>query len=343
MTTFVMPRSELVQALEQVKGSVAQKPFIPILTHVLFSGQTVLGYDSEVGVRVNLSVQVPTFNVKATTFLELLKALEAEDVELTVTKDKIHVKCGSHKSSLAQVVEEYPRPNVVIKEGTWRDIPAGFKEAIERAMLAVSGDENNKALSSLYIKGSHVLGGDGKQMVRCSLGEADLPEMLLGKRAVNELLRLGNPSRVALAGNTAVFDFKNLLFLARLREGATFPATQFNELIDRERSVVAVPTGLINALGRLSLLTGEDVKVCMVDFSSPLGTVIKLTGPTASGEELFPPIEGDWHSPQGVNAALAIPLLQYATSWAPAAGEREPLYFSGETAGFEALLAQAKP
>lgn len=343
MAEVTMSRAELVQALEQVKGSVAQKNFLPILTHVLVSGDTMLGYDSEVGVRVKLSKSTPVpFNVKATMFLELLKACEAEDVELTIEKDKVRIKCGGHKSTLPQIGEEYPKPNVVVKEGTWCDVPSGFKEAVERAMLGVSEDENNKTLSALYIGGSYVYGGDGKQVVRCTL-EADLPPLFLGRRAVGELLRLGNPTRVALAGSVAVFDFKNLLFLARLREGIEgYPAKQFDQMFGKSREVVPVPTGVINALGRLSLLGDESVKACVFEYGD-LGLTIKYNSPVASGEEFFPPMPGPWSKKQCLNAVLAIPLLQFSTSWSPGLHERDPIYFSGDTAGFEAMLAQSTP
>lgn len=336
--TITLNRSELLAALEQVKGSVAQKSFVPILTHVLISGDTVFGYDSEVGVRAKLTTKVETpFNVRATTFHELVKNLSDEEIHLTVTKERIKLVCGGHTSTLSQIVEDYPKPTVKVLADSWRSVPAGFKEAIERARIAVSTNENNKILSGLCISGARVYGGDGQRAVRCTLEGLDSPLMLLGSKAVTELIRLGNPKRLLVSDGVALFDYGNLTFLARLRDATGYPCKQFDTLFDGKQPV-AIPAGLTPALARLALLNDKDVKHCSLTFNE-LGLQVKTRGSLHDGFEMLPPVAGSWPV-NGVNAAYAIPFLEFASSWQPSSG-REPLYFCGETAGFEAALAQS--
>lgn len=335
-----LSRTELVQGLQQVKGAVAQKGFVPILTHVLFSGNSVLGYDSEIGIKAKLSTPIePGFNVKATTFLQLLEQLEEEDVELEVEPKRITVKCGRHRSHIQQIMEEFPKPTVTVQPQDWREVPAGFKEAVERCLLGVSGDENNRALSSLFVAGDKVYGGDGKQVVRCTVPGLNVDPFLLPRKAVTELIRLGNPKRLAVRDSMAVFDYVNLTFLARLRDGAEYPQKQFDGLFQgtaAKRKVRALPEGMPAALVRLSLLTPDQLKAVWLTCQ-PLGLELALRSQTAEGYELLAPEEEPF-GPKGINADLAGPLLQYAESWAPQ-GPNQPFYFCGETAGYEAMLA----
>lgn len=340
MSSIILNRSELVAALEQVKGAVAQKNFVPILTHVLIQGDSVLGYDSEVGIRAKLTTKVPEpgFNVRATVFLELVKALSDEEITLDVTTDKIKLKCGSHKSTLSQIAEEYPKPVVKLTASDWVAVPAGFREAIERARIAVSTNENNKILSGLCVVGGRVYGGDGQRAVRCTLEGMNAPLMLLSAKAVTELIRLGNPKRLAVKDGVAVFDFGTLTFLARLRDAANYPHKQFDTLF-ANRSPVAVPVGLSPALQRLALLNDAETKHVECSFNE-LGLTLTTQGSLHEGFEMLAPSGS--YSRNGINAAYAIPFLEYATSWQPAEGN-SPVYFCGETAGFEAALAQSAP
>lgn len=333
-----LSRSELIQALEQVKGAVAQKGFVPILTHVLIEGDSVLGYDSEIGVKAKLTTKVSTpFNLKFTTFLELLRQLEDEDVELEVLPDKVKLSCGRHKSTLAMISEEYPKPVVKVQAGDWKDVPAGFKEALERAMLGVSEDENNRVLSAIYVVKDRVYGGDGKQVVRCSVPGLSVDGFLLPRKAANEVIRLGNPKRVAVRDSVAVFDYVNLTFLARLRDGETYPADQFDKLFTSREANHPLPEGLSTALGRLGLLCGDELKAITMKCL-PLGLELSVSGASASGTEMLAP-EGVQFGNKGINSALALPLLQYAENWDPGQHPQQLFYLTGETATFEALLA----
>jgi len=337
-------RTELVQALEQVKGAVAAKGFVPILTHVLVSGDSVLGYDSEIGIRAKMTTTVEkSFNVKASTFLQLLQQLEEEEIELTVG-ERITIKCGRHTSHIAQLNEEFPKPKVSVKPEDWREVPAGFKEAVERCLIGVSDDENNRSLSSLFVSGDKVYGGNGKQVVRCTVPGLNVAPFMLPKKAVGELIRLGNPKRVAVRDSLAVFDYVNLTFLARLRDGAEYPQAQFDKffgMVAEGRVVTPIPDGMVSAFTRLSLLTGEPLKQVWMSCKA-LGLELTLKSSTAEGYELLAP-EGTSFPYKGINAELANQLIQYAESWAPGNGAQIPFYFCGETAGYEALLAPLSP
>ena len=334
-------------ALEAVKGAVADKGFVPILQHVLISGDSLLGYDSEIGIRHKLNTKFPTpFNVRADTLLNLLKNLEAEELDIEVEDKKIHIACGSHKSTLTQITEEFPKPNVAIKSSDWREVPAGFKEALERCLSAVSEDENNRALSAVFVAGDKVYGADGQRAVRCAVEGMDLKPFLLPRNAVQELAKLGNPKRMVVAGggggnSIAFFDFLNLVFLARLRDGTEYPQKMYDTLFESRTTEQAVPQGLGGAMARLSLFVDKENPKVRVE-AKPLGMELSARGGTSSAEEVLAPWEGPEFALKGVNPAYVMDALVYAESMDWGARLQDPLYFTGEASGFECLIAPMK-
>ncbi len=337
---MIISRSELVTALQQVKGAVAEKAFVPILTHVLVAGDAVLGYDSEIGIRAKLSTKLDcSFNVKADTFLQLLMFLEEEDVDIVVVENKIKITCGSHKSTLTQITDEFPKPNVNVSKDDWKECPAGFKEAMERCLLAVSEDENNRALSSMMISGDKVYGADGKRVVRCTVAGLNVLPFLLPRKAVSELIKLGAPKRVAVRDNLAVFDFVNMVFLARLREQTEYPTKMYDSLLKDRTTKHGVPEGLGAALERLALFASDDVGVKVE--AGALGLELTINGATSSAQETLAPWPED--SPiKGLNPRMVLDCLSYAESLDWGRSDRDPLYLTGETSGFECLISPMK-
>ena len=333
----IIKRSELSGALDAIKGAVASKAFAPILTHVYVTGKTMLGYDSEIGIRVNMNTDLGcTFNVHYNTFASLIHALDGEDVDLSMEGKRLRISCGKHRSTMMQMEEAFPVPEVKPPEGTgWQNIPAGFKEGLERALIAVAPSERLKVLSCVLIKGGHIYGTTGQEVVRCTLPELDVPAILLAQKAVEEVLRLGNPVRLMVADPWAVWDYTNLTLITRLREGAAeYPPV--DKLFEREtRDTGPMPDGITAALTRLSLFVAEDQPVFL--RTSAIG--VELTGRGQTGdviEYLDPGAEMLEDKAFSAHKLLhAIPFAE-GISW----GDKQaPVYLRGQSAGFEYLLA----
>lgn len=333
-----LTRSEVVAALEQCKGAVADKAFVPILTHVLFRGGRVVAYDSEIGISVKINSPAELeFNVKHGPFLDLMRRLDEEEVHIDVTDKAIKLTCGTHRSSLPQIKEEFPRLQVDANAGDWMDVPAGLKEATERVLLAVSEDENNRTLSAVYMSGQYVYGGDGKMMVRCEVGGMASPAFLLPRKAAAEVVKLGNPSRMLVKGAVAAFDYTNLTFICRLREGGDYPSGMFDKLLGTRTTSYSVPDALTGALSRLKLVADGESKITV--SQEALGLELSAAnGMGSDGVELLEPWEVEVPR-KGASATRMLSLLPYTESMDWGATGNDALYFTGEVAGFQALLA----
>lgn len=265
MAEYVIKRSDLIHALDAVKGAIPKKSFSPILTHVHIDKGVVWGFDSEVGVRANLeyvkSEGDEAFNVPFERFYNLMKSLNESEVELKVQDNKIRIKCGRHSSTMQQIVEDkFPKPP--LEDGAWTVVPTGFKEALEKALLATSDREQEKILSAVLIKGKMVIGTDRAKMVMCTVETELHPSpLLLSRRACEEIMRLGNPIKMMVHGAWSAWDYGNLLFVARLREGANeYPPAEklLEQLKVSEVKLELVPDGLVGILTRLKVLSGEE-------------------------------------------------------------------------------------
>lgn len=333
---MMISRSDLLIALEAVKGAVADKEILPILTHVLFEGKSLLAYDSQQGIKVDLPCEIEKpFNIKHSTFLNLVKGLSAEDVEIEVDK-KIRVKCGTHKSTFTQIEEAYPKPDVKPKVEDWQDVPAGLKEAFERCIIAVHTDESNVALSSVYVEGKYVFGCSGKRIVRCTIEGMNLKPMLLSQKAVKEVIKLGSPKRIAMTGASALFEYQNMMLLARLKD-SKYPTSVFEHHTKGRTAVHPVPDGFKEALNRLKLFSKGVEEPKVVLNNDGLGLNMSTKDMQDAADEYMP----KWplpFNPKAIFAPSVIDLLQFAECMDFGATQNEPLYFTAEIANFEALV-----
>jgi hypothetical protein len=335
-------RSDLLNALEAVKGAVAAKFHQPILTHVLIADNTVLGYDSEIGIRVKMPKGLgATFNVRFEHFHSLVKNLDADEIDIRVEGKKIHIACGSHRSVLTQLEEEFPKPNASPKKDDWRDLPAVFRDAMERTLSALPVDEKDRGLGALYISGGSLYATDRQKAIRCTIEGLDVPPVLLPPKGCGELIKLGNPKRMAVTQSVALFDFGNLMFLTRIREGVEefkVTADRFDEILEKREASEPVPEGLAAALTRL-LIFALVPPMAKLEVGGKAMT-LSVEGATAEATEtLAKPkvaIEPKAFAPDKLLSAL-----QYAEGIDWGAPE-EPIYLRADIAGFEFLLAPMK-
>lgn len=335
-------RTELVNALDAVKGGVAQKSFSPILTHVLIDGKTVMSFDSEIGIKATLSDSIGgTFNARHDLLTSLLKGLDAEDVEIEVGGEKIKVSAGRHRSTLAMITEEFPRPEV--PKSKWTDVPAGFKECLERVMLSVHESEQEKLLSCMLIRGDQIIAHDRKSMALCTLPGLGAPQSLLSKKAVQEIIRLGQPNRYAIVGAWSLWDYGNLTLLARLREGGeAYPALweKLGQLGLEKREKSSVPDGLLAALTRLTLFADADHKrIDLKPGENEGGKWLELVSrsPLGDATEVLDGTTGP--NGKAFNAGIIAKALPYANALHWGENTADPLLLTGEVGAFTYILS----
>lgn len=332
-------RADLLAALEAVKGAVATKTFQPILTHVLIDGAYVMGFDSEVGVKVKMPQDCgATFNVRFETLFNLMKSLSGDNVSFLLEGPKVTIRCGGHTSTLVTIQEAFPQPPTTTAEPS--AVPIGFKEALERALIAASQNEQERVLSSVVVSGSRVMTTNRRAAVRCSLDPlAPLPTMVLGRKAVTELIRLGQPGTVQVEGAWSVWDYGNLVFVAALREGLeTFP--KLDDLMSRlglpsAEDMDPIPDGLLAILQRLALFTGKDGQV----NTRPTDMALELVARSETGDIVEYIDAKDVPRAKGFDPNMLATALPFSTKLFWGKTNSDPLFLRGVDADFEFILS----
>lgn len=345
MNQCIINRSDITNALEAVKGAVATKTFSPILTHVLIDGQYVFAFDSEIGIRFKLPVDTALkFNIRFDTIYNLIKTLDGEQVSFELEgSSSVKLHCGKHKSTMQQIIDKFPQPDMEGAESTTpSQVSTGFKEALERALVGAADNETEKVLGSVLVRTNRVYGTNRSTVVRCTLDpNAPLPEMLLSRKSVGELIRLGQPASVRLQGAWSIWDYGNLEFMARLREGAQdFPPIDM--LMDQrykvpgEDELVKIPDGFKASLARLLLFCGkEDMRV--ITRASMMGTELYAKAETGEAVEYIDYPQDTVPRGKGFNPEVMLKALPYSSFLFFGRNGMEPIYLKGTDCNFEFL------
>jgi DNA polymerase III sliding clamp (beta) subunit (PCNA family) len=155
--------------------------------------------------------------------------------------------------------------------------------------------------------------------------------MLVSNTACEEIIRLGNPTRVLIAGSWAVWDYTNLSLLTRLREGAKdFP--DVGRLM-QERASMAIPPTLLSAMSRLALFAnGDDQSVTL----RPSMTGLEMSAENQTGSAVeYLDVEAPGQEMKGINPKDVLAALPYAEGYSFGAAASDLIYLRGSTAGFE--------
>lgn len=345
MNNCTIDRNDLLSALDAVKGAIAQKTFQPILTHVLIDNEYVYGFDSEIGIRYKLPKPVGiTFNVRFDTIYNLVRALAGDIVSFELEGlQNVRVKCGTHASKLMQISDKFPMPPSQSDGLQFHPVSTGFRDALERCLVAASDNDTEKVLSSVLVKGEKVYGTDRARIVRCTLDkEAALPSMLLSRKCATELVRLGQPGKVAIEGGWCIWDYGNLFFIAALREGMNdFP--DVDTLLENNLELPAIeamqklPDGFAACITRLSLFCSkEDRRVTTRESVLAFELVARAeNGEAVEHLEKFEnPPRGKGFNPDKLQEAL-----KYASHIHWGASHADPIYIRGTDCAFEFLLS----
>lgn len=165
-----MNRSELVTTLELLKPALAKHDTIPIFQCFTFQEGRVTAYNDI------LAVSGPTeceddFGVQGNIFLGMLSANTSEEVDLTLGKSELVIKCGKSTSKLPfrgvdEFIFEAPDGKQFDEE---LQITQTVIDGLKLCRETVSTDETQAALHGITIVGDCLYSCNGDAVTRVSL------------------------------------------------------------------------------------------------------------------------------------------------------------------------------
>lgn len=306
-------RSSLLSELIPMQGIVERRTTIPVLSHILLRSEDDRLYLASTDLDVSLTSSCEaeqsaagSIAVQARKFIEIIRAVNSEDVSLTLEDEKrLRIDAGnSHFKINGLPAEDFPTlPEVSSDEEL--NIPFDLlKKSIGRILFAVSTEESRFQLNGALLK----LNDDGLELVatdghRLALVENDLKGskaadgVLVPRKALQELQRFEDEGDMLFRRSEHHLSFRlgARELICRILEG-TFP--DYNRVISKEndRQAVFEKKALSQAVQRVALLTGDRARAVrlalakgtlMITAANPdLGEAMEELPCDYDGEEL---------------------------------------------------------
>ncbi len=278
-------RKEFLSELGPMQGIVERRTTIPVLSHILLEakeeGLGISSTDLDVSLTSSCPAKVKTpgaIAVQARKFIEIIRALTAETVELVLEDEKrLRIQAGRSRFKVnGLAAEDFPTlPEV--PETAPIELPfAELKKMISKVIFAVSTEESrfqlNGALLKLKGEGLEMVATDGHRLAlveNALAGGKEGDGVLVPRKALQELQRFESDDAVAFRRGEHHLSFQlgRRELICRILEG-TFPDYERVIAKDNDKKARFDRQALSDAVQRVAILTGDRARAVRMGFAA---------------------------------------------------------------------------
>ncbi len=333
---FSVHQGDLITSLSHVQSVVEKRGTIPILSNVRIDVQKdaieMTSTDMELAIIDRAPAEVKSsgsFTLSVNMFYDIAKKFASDaviDLHLDDSGNKVTIISGRSSFVLPTLpVEDFP----AITEDL--DLPNSFvltgsecRALIEKTSIAMANDDTRYFLNGIYLhvaesQGSAVLRSvatDGHRLARMEVplpsGAADMPSVILPRKAVNELLKLLDKDvtevKLSVSESKAMFVCGNAVLVSKLLDGQ-YP--DYERVIpqknDQHLELGAV--AFSKALDRVTVVSSDKTRNvrCAIDGSQMIITTV--TNEQSTGEEHLEISSSDISTDIGFNSRYLLDVL----------------------------------
>lgn len=308
---FSIKAVDLIRALKEVRGAVAKRSTIPILSNVLLSSNadgtiSVAGTDLDLEIRVNAVTQAGAESttgattVSADTMFAFVSKLDKDvdiKIEHDVEKSMLRLVAKRSRVSLPTLpVDDFPEFKVDGLTHTFTLTRADVETVFGKAQFAISTEETRYYLNGIYFhhaEGASLRGvaTDGHRLARIDIalpdGAAGMPGVIVPRKTITEVLRLVAGAETVTVGLSAAkirFDFGGTVLSSKLIDG-TFP--DYGRVIPVGQNLIAKldREGMASAADRVSTVSSDRGRAVKMSFSKKLLALAVVNPESGSAEE----------------------------------------------------------
>jgi DNA polymerase-3 subunit beta len=325
-----LQREELLNPLQRVIGVVEKRQTMPILgnvyLHIDDKQLAITASDLEVELQARSSLQKSSSRLEITVagrkLVDICRALpEQSTLELVVEKDKLLIRCGRSRFSLATLpTKDFPLFNANQTTPGFSIEQKNLRHLTERTAFAMAQQDVRYYLNGMLLEISEgeikAVATDGHRLALNTLAAPvinnELLQVILPRKGVLELMRLlqDNMDEVAVEINNnhvrivgKDFTFTSKLIDGRFPEYEKVLPNNGNKIIILEREV------LKQALLRASILSNEKFRSIRVQLQPD---VLRITANNPELEEAEEEISIDYKQEaleMGFNVAYLLDIL----------------------------------
>ena len=195
---MIINKKDLLNALEIVRPGLANRELIEQSTSFAFMGDRIVTYNDEISISHQIEGLDITGAVNATELYNLLSKFKKDEIELTIEKTELRIKCGKAKAGLTLQSEIKLPIDDIGEKGKWKKMP----DDLLKAMMFVNGatikDSTRPILTCVHVnKEGFVEASDALRISKVML-ENMLPieTFLIPSMSVTKIVKM-NPVKIA--------------------------------------------------------------------------------------------------------------------------------------------------
>ena len=283
---IIINTEEFVHHLSKVVGVVDRKQTMPILGHVLVSGNsgeiTITATDLEVQISSKFKANISDdflITLPGRKLFDILRSLGNTELELSSDDDTILLKTAKSKFSLQQLPSnEFPLFENTEGDQTFSIKQQTLSDIFNKTQFAMAQQDVRFYLNGLLLEinpeSLNVVGTDGHRLAKTTttLDKKSISEQscIVPRKAIQELTRSLSDEkecRVSFVDNQASFSFSQVSLTTKLIDG-TFP--DYNRVIPAETTTnIILDTKILKpALQRVSILANEKFRGVRIDIDN---------------------------------------------------------------------------
>ena len=271
-------RETLLKPLQLVSGVVEKRHTMAILSNILLNLSndrlTLTGTDLEVELTASIPLEGELaegeITLPARKFLDICKSLPDDSIlDIKIDQDRALIRSGKSRFTLATLpATDFPATESITGAREYSVPQSRLLHLLEQTQFCMANQDVRYYLNGLLLElrdgGLRTVATDGHRLalcdVACEVVPADINQIIIPRKGVNELARLLHdsdaPARIQLNSNFLRITLEDVIFTSKLIDGR-FP--DYERVIPRggDKLVVANKEVLQHGLQRASILSND--------------------------------------------------------------------------------------
>jgi hypothetical protein len=256
MNPIKVNREDFLSRLLTVQPGLSQREILEQSSCVVFRNGSIVTYNDEVSCRCasGLPKEV-TGAVKAKPLLAILQKLEEDEIQVCVTAKGLEIRGKRKGAAIALEAEVLLAVDTVEPPKGWSPLPDDFCKAVELAGQCAGQDQSRFALTCIHLHPDFIEACDNFQLARYTLATGLTSPVLVRHTSVKPIAQLG---MTEFSETDSWLHFRNhaKLILSCRRYLEEYP--DLTALLDVSGAPAALPKGLVEAVDKAEVFTGEN-------------------------------------------------------------------------------------
>lgn len=212
----------MLKALRFVRGAVAKKDYLPVLTHFSIKDGRITSYNGNIALSAPLNLALNT-RPNAMQMYRAIAACHGQTVITQLPNNSLTIKSGTFKGTIDCTSDEFPDIDI---RGEAVTLPFRLVSTFHRLSPYISEDASRQWSRGILLRGKSAIVTNNVVLIEYWLGMETPVELIIPKEAVDEIVRIGEePLAIAVSPHSLTFWYSEDRWLYVRAIDESFPNT----------------------------------------------------------------------------------------------------------------------